>query len=125
MTRFDADGGVTPLAKAPARVKWRKPVKPVSDKRAGKFDLHAKLRADVLARDGGCVLHGETDIDCTGRPTVHHRRKAGACGAWSMRNLVCLCWGHNTDIENRPDYYRERWPWLIVREGDDEWEACG
>jgi ribosomal protein L32 len=116
---------VTPIPKAPKKPasKWKRPMRQVSEKRAEKFDLHAALRAKVIARDGGCVLHGETDRDCIGRNTVHHRRKASACGAWSLKNLVCLCWGHNTDIENRPDYYRDRWPWLVVRPGDAEYES--
>lgn len=120
-------GDVEPLFKQPAKPKpkWRKPVKPYSDKRAAAFDLHDRLRAAVLGRDGGCVLHGETDRDCSGGRTVHHRRKASAGGVWSLVNLVELCAGHNVDIEDRPAYYRERWPWLVVREGDAEWKRLG
>lgn len=121
-------GDVDPLLKDAtwaARGKRRGRIKPVSEKRRAAFDLHDSLRRKVLERDGGCVLAGETDTDCLGGRTVHHRRKAGAAGGWSMANLVCLCAGHNGDIEDRPDYYRERWPWLIVREGDAEWDALG
>lgn len=116
-----------PKVKAPRLSKPRrtKRLRAVSEKRAAAFDLHDNLRFRVFERDGGCVLAGETDRDCTGRPTVHHRRKAAAAGVWSMANLVCLCAGHNTDIEDRPAYYRERWPWLVVREGDSEWNRLG
>lgn len=110
-------------AKAKGRRSTRIP--PFSDKRRASFDLHDRMRQQVFDRDGGCVLADETDLECSGRMTVHHRRKAGAAGSWSMANLVCLCAGHNVDIEDRPAYYRERWPWLVVREGDAEWDALG
>ena len=123
LTRRD----VTPLFKPAktAKAKGRKPLRGFSEKRAASFDLHDSLRRRVFARDGGCVLAGETDIECLGPDTVHHRRKAGAAGAWSLSNLVCLCAGHNVDIEDRPTYYRQGWPWLVVREGDAEWSELG
>lgn len=109
-----------------ARGKRRTRVKPISDKRRASFDLHDSLRRRVFERDGGCVLHGETPWDCGGLPlTVHHRRKAGAAGAWSMKNLVTLCAYHNLGIEDEPDYYRDNFPWLVVREGDAEWDELG
>lgn len=105
------------------KAKKRRPVKPISEKRRAAFDLHDTLRRRVFERDGGCLLAGETDRECAGRNTVHHRLKASAGGPWTMANLVCLCWFHNTDIEDRPAYYRDRWPWLVVRSGDAEFET--
>lgn len=103
----------------------RRRLRAVSEKRAATFDLHDKLRRAVFDRDGGCLLHEEGDAPCRGPLTVHHRRKAGAQGAWSMENLVALCAFHNCDIEDRPTFYRAHWPWLIVREGDRDWEKLG
>lgn len=119
---------VEPMFKAPPRQKrkWRKAVKSQSDKRAEKAEMRERLRQAVFARDGGCVLAGETPWECAGIPTtVHHRRKASACGYWSLKNLITLCSFHNQDIENRPGYYRRFHPWLVVREGDAEWKSLG
>lgn len=119
---------VEPLWKAPPekKRKWRKPVRSVSEKRLGKREQHDLLRRAVFARDGGCVLHEETPWPCAGIPmTVHHRRKAGAQGYWSLENLVTLCSFHNQDVENRPGYYRSFFAWLVVRQGDDEWKRLG
>lgn len=42
-----------------------------------------------------------------------------------MANLVSVCAFLNSEIEDRPDYYREHFPFLVVREGDDDYEALG
>lgn len=109
----------------PLRPKWGKPVKPTSEKRRGSFDVIANQKAAALKHAGNCVLHGEADKPCRGRLTVHHARKASAGGGWQLENLHALCWFHNTDIEDRPDYYRSNWPWLVVREGDEAWDRLG
>lgn len=124
LTRTD----VEPILKAPkkAKPKWRRPMRQTSEKKAEAFDFEAMQRRKVWDRDGGCVLDGEVDTPCAGRPTVHHRRKAGQGGSWSMENLVAMCWFHNVeDIEGRPEFYRERFPWLVVTEEDAEWESLG
>lgn len=88
----------------------------------------AEVRAMVFARDRSCVLHKWFLLDlppCFGVLTPHHRRKASAGGGYSMANLQTLCAFHNTDVEDRPAFYREHFPWLVVREGDEEWESLG
>jgi hypothetical protein len=121
-------GDVEPLLKDAtwqARGKRRGRVKPVSDKRAAAKPWTEAITQAVFARDGGCVLNGETPWGCTGPDSPHHRRKANAAGAHSMENLVTLCVGHNGLIEDEPDYFRLHFPWLVVREGDDEYERLG
>lgn len=85
----------------------------------------AQVRQMVFARDGGCVLRSDPEHRCLGVMTPHHRRKASAGGAYSMANLVTCCAGLNGDIEDRPAYYRERFPHLVVREGDETFESLG
>lgn len=85
----------------------------------------AHVREQVFARDRGCVLRMVEGSACYGHMTPHHRRKAGAGGAYSMKNLVTLCVHHNGAVEDEPDYYRTKFPFLVVREGDEEWESLG
>lgn len=84
------------------------------------------IRQRVFERDGGCFLAVlDPTHRCLGPLTPHHRRKAGAGGAYTEANLVTICQYGNGDIEERPAYYRERFPYLVVREGDEEWETLG
>ena len=83
------------------------------------------MREMVFARDRGCVLRSDPEHRCLGVMTPHHRRKASAGGAYSMANLVAICSTGNSDIEDRPAYYRERFPELVVREGDAEYGSLG
>ena len=48
--------------------------------------------------------------------TAHHLRKEGQGGGYTPQNLVCLCVGHNVDVECQPDHY---WSLgLVQRAGD-------
>lgn len=85
----------------------------------------ALIREQVFARDRGCVLRMIEGTDCYGPMTPHHRRKASSGGAYSLANLVTLCLGHNGAVEDHPADYRERFPFLVVREGDTEFESLG
>lgn len=86
----------------------------------------AQVRELVFARDlYRCVLRDDPGHRCHGPLTPHHRRKASAGGAYSMENLVSCCQFLNGDIEDRPAYYRERFPFLVVRESDAEFESLG
>ena len=87
--------------------------------------MEAQVREMVFARDRGCVLRSDPEHRCLGVMTPHHRRKASSGGAYSMANLITLCSFHNGDVEDRPAYYRERFPELVVREGDAEYESLG
>lgn len=103
-------------------------VSPVSKKRKGGALARAAVRENVFARDGyRCVLDGKAAPDsCSGRLTFHHRRKASAGGAYVEENGLSLCEGHNGAVEDHPDLARLLYgDWLVVREGDDEWEQLG
>ena len=83
-----------------------------------------KTRAVVFARDyQTCRLGWHQDSECTGPLTVHHLRKAGAGGAYVVDNLVTLCAGHNTWVEDNPN--EATMLGLVVREGDPGWESLG
>ena len=85
-----------------------------------------QIREQVFARDRRCVLAVvDPSHRCRGPLTPHHRRKASSGGAYSMANLITVCAGGNGDIEDRPAYYRHHFPFLVVREGDAEWESLG
>lgn len=87
----------------------------------------AHVRKAVFRRDGHCLL-GPLVGDCMGPPSYHHRRKAGASGAYTVENGAMLCVGHNgwiedTAAEDWPSAAIALYPYLVVREGDDEWDA--
>lgn len=85
-----------------------------------KWKRQGHVRAAVFARDGGCVLAGVA-VRCGGGLTFHHRRKAGAAGAYTVQNGAALCAIHNTWVEDNPKLVRDWHPDLVVRPGDDEW----
>jgi hypothetical protein len=89
-----------------------------------------RVRQEVFSRDGECVLARKHDAGrCGGKLTFHHRRKAGAGGAYCVDNGATLCVFHNDLIEDEPGWFvgdgklaRHR---LVIREGDPEWEKLG
>jgi hypothetical protein len=81
-----------------------------SDKRAGGADARAEMRELVFARDVRCRLAGWLPGGfgpCLGRLTVHHLRKAGQGGPYTLPNLLTLCAGHNDAIELHRELARE------------------
>jgi hypothetical protein len=92
-------------------------------------DDHWHIRHAVFARDGyRCVLaaHQTTTTLCGGDLTFGHRRKSGAGGAYTVENGLAQCAVHNGHIEDEPRLYRDLFgDWLVVREGDPEWEQLG
>jgi hypothetical protein len=68
-----------------------------------------ETKADVIVRDGGCVVCGSA----TGLLDVHHRDARGMGGtadpaiAFGMANLVTLCRADHSYIEQHPDWARE------------------
>jgi hypothetical protein len=78
-------------------LKRHKGVKPVSDKVKARRTERAVVREAVFERDGGCVLARlKSDHLCFGVRTVHHLKKASACGGYTLDNLVELCaWGND------------------------------
>lgn len=104
----------------------RTPLKTRGRRRTADKPSDGKVRAAVFARDGRCVLFSSL---CRGGPTFHHRRKAGAGGAYVEANGTRLCEFHNGHIEDHPEMYVGDGPLaylrLVVREGDSEWEQLG
>lgn len=132
MSRFTGDGGVVTAMKEPKPAKkkaWHSTVAWKSDKRVARKPLEERMLARLLERDGGCVVAGELWIDgpheCSGPLVLHHRRKASAGGGYTERCLVVTCSQANLDIENEPAFVRSAYPWLVVREGDREWDELG
>lgn len=62
---------------------------------------------------------------CAGVLTYQHRRKASAQGAYNVANGATLCWFHNGWVETEPDAAKLADPYLVVRDGDPEWEQLG
>lgn len=117
-------------------------LQPVSKARRGKRDEHRAVRDEVFARDGWTCRLAEhvgdivtTDLlgtrtrvvpDCWGPLTFHHRRKAGAQGAYTEANGLTLCAGGNGWVEDNPDAAQAlAGTVLVVRPGDAEWDALG
>ena len=100
---------------------WRRRSKPLARESRGRRAERPQrdaVRAAVLERDGHrCRLRALYGWACMGPPTVHHIRKEGQGGAYAADNLVCLCAGHNADVECEPDRYWQLG--LVQRAGDD------
>ena len=102
-------------------------------------DTERDVQREVFTRDGHrCQLadHGGTFVNreanvvtpvpkCWGPLSYHHRRKAGAQGAYTVENGATLCVGHNRWVEDEPDAAVAVLPHLVVREGHPEWDALG
>lgn len=75
-------------------------------KRSIQADLSkAVIREAVFLRDGYCCIMSvgvPGAPGCSGPLTPHHLRKASQGGAYEMENLVTLCSGHNTWVEDNP-----------------------
>lgn len=97
-----------------------------------------EVREAVFARDGyRCQLRdfmreqrtlGARVVEvplCYGGLTYHHRRKAGAQGAYTLANGATLCVEHNYWVEDEPEATKLVLPSLVVREADPEWEQLG
>ena len=95
-------------------------LKPISDRRLAERDERAEMRDRVFTRDGGrCRLAGwlPDTGPCSGVLTVHHLRKSAQGGPYTLVNLLSLCAGHNTWVEDNPDLAHELG--LVIRRGDD------
>lgn len=76
----------------------------MSDRRRAELPARAAVRAETLARDGGCRLAGVDGAgECWGRLTFQHVRKASQGGEFTPENGAALCWGHNERIEADAD----------------------
>jgi hypothetical protein len=69
------------------------------------------MRERVFARDGNrCRLAGWVPAafgPCLGPLTVHHLRKSGQGGPYTLINLLTLCAGHNAAVETERVLARE------------------
>lgn len=104
--------------------KRRRGIRPVSAKALALVDEHRVVRERVFRRDQWrCQLLAlDARHRCTGAPlTPHHLQKSWKGGPYEDHNLVTLCAGGNTWVEDHPD---EAWPLgLVVREGESIDEA--
>lgn len=86
------------------------------------------VRVAVFERDGWqCVLANGLTY-CDGPLNFHHRRKAGAGGAYSIANGMTLCQLHNGRVEDDPWDYEDSvidGRHVVVRERDPEWTSLG
>lgn len=98
----------TPLRADPEKMReWqraRKALRPRSAKVEADLPRRAAVREAVFRRDGWtCRLATTTSAGpCFGPLTPHHVKKASAVGAYSEENIVTLCAGHNTWVEDFP-----------------------
>lgn len=81
-----------------------KPLARMSKKKRAELRESRPVVAAVMERDGGCVLrrHQHLTGDCFGEETPHHLLKASAGGRYEARNLVDLCEGHQSFVEDYP-----------------------
>lgn len=114
---------VVPSWKEPPRPKAkRKRVKPVSSRRLAEREARDEIRAAVFARDRWrCRLEDTHRTDrrvptCRGVLTPHHVLKASQGGGYTEDNLISLCAGHNTWVEDAPNVAHELG--LVRRRGD-------
>lgn len=105
-------GPPQPKGKPKAQAR-RRPLRFKSEKREAMREEEARVREAVFRRDGGCVLRGQASHRCQGPETPHHLAKASAGGRYTPENLVCLCAGSNTAVEDDPEW--GRWVGLVVR----------
>ena len=90
-----------------------------SAKRKAERAKHPEIREAVFQRDGGCMLAWlKRDHVCSGaRMTPHHLRKASAQkGGYTEENLVTLCAGANSYVEDFPDEAHALG--LVIRSGE-------
>lgn len=93
-----------------ARTAWRRKPRRLSPEQR-------RVRAQVLARDGDCVLRSDIGAgECLGKLEVHHLVKAWKKPPYEPWLLVTLCSRHNTWVEDHPLVGRVMG--LVVREGD-------
>lgn len=97
------------LKSDPAKTQaWqRRSAKPLpfkSEKRIAENEGHDDIREAVFKRDGyRCALYGVLSHQCTGTAlTPHHLLKDGRGGAYTTGNLLTLCAGANTAVEDNP-----------------------
>lgn len=113
----------TPLTRG-AGPRRRTRLAAISDNRAAELDARAEMRDRVFARDGRCRLAGWLPGGfgpCLGALTVHHLRKAGQGGPYTLPNLLTLCAAHNDAIEEVPVLAHELG--LVIRRGETFDEA--
>lgn len=97
-----------------------------SPNRASEDEAYAALRHELIP--GRCQVcprlaqHGLV-IECAGTGyELHHRRKRSSAGALANRdNVLVSCHDGNMAVEDHPTIARAAG--LVIREGDDEWEA--
>lgn len=90
------------------RLRSRKRLPALSSRRRKEKPERDAVRAALFQRDGYCRLLTRPEHSCSGPLTPHHLRKASAGGPYSLTNLVAVCAGGNTDIEDHP-----WWAWEI------------
>lgn len=112
----------------------RAPMRQVSRKKAAQKRTRAALVKWLIGEGVGCEVCPElarTGItipgSCSGLGGLHERRKRSSAGSTEYApGLVPCCNASNLAIECEPALMRERFgTWLVLREGDPEWEACG
>jgi hypothetical protein len=82
----------------------KKPMRQRSERKRQELVESRPIVAEVLERDGGCVLRTRTDEwgPCDGPLDPHHLLKAAHGGEYSLTDLVCLCRLHNGAVEDHP-----------------------
>jgi hypothetical protein len=122
----------------------RSQVKPRSDAARDDDARRVEVRERVFWRDGRrCVVRQYAEVSewvdgelirtvlppCSGPLTFAHRRHASSGGAYVEANGNTMCAGHNGYMEDHPHVARilggETPWWLVVREGDPEWDQLG
>lgn len=95
---------------------------PISARRRADLPRRARVRDDVHARDGGCLLEQYGIGPCGGRLELHELRKASqGDDTYTAANGVSLCTIHNGWVEDNPLLAHVLG--LVIRAGDDPADA--
>lgn len=91
----------------------------VSKKRAADGPRRARVREAVFLRDGDCLMRPYRQ--CHGPLTPHHLQKSSGGGSYTEDNLITLCAGCNSWVEDDPEV---AWAMGLTVRGWDTHEAA-
>lgn len=113
----------------------RGPIRKASARKTREGTARRTLVGRLTAEGVGCEICPELALiagivvpgGCGGLGGIHERRKRSSVGAVDHApNLIPACNASNGFIEDNPELVAVLFgTWLVLREGDAEWESCG
>lgn len=116
------------MKRKPSGMSGGKPRKKTSTASSLKKKIQAKLRSNVIERDGGCILRLYTETGLCGGYSAsglilqaeHLVGRANSASYADMDNIVCLCLNHHFYFKKRHGALY----WQVVRKhiGERRWK---